>query len=525
MKENLFKLNLGVDTYRPDIVDGLAISFRRLKNVQPGLDRLRGPKGLSVLQAITGETNTIRSFAIYTVPTSLFTSLYALSNTSAYQFDFASSLFSTTPVYSSFPDSDDPFAKTAWLDACYVTKRNAKLVKLQDDVATEIANAPSGRYMTIADSHLLVANITNNTDDFPVRLQWSDLYAPESFTIGPASEADFFELSPDDGEITGLSSQRGITLVYTRTRVWTMRYIKSAGDSPGRYQFDILFSDVGNIFHNAQIRIKEVDFFIGDDNVYKLDGFQLKEIGDPIWDFFQSTIVNTGFQNSVIAIQEPAKYEVSWVYDHVDGYRWSVVYNYKEDKWSDRDPQNVYCNLNLSFPVRGYLAWQDISDTWADLDVETWNGEWQYLDTVVRYLYGTASGTVLVPSNPVVYTKPGELPFSCEAETFELDLDTIEDVKEINKLTLLFSKVGDGVSDLALYVGTRKHRAEDVVWSAAVNLVDMLPNETAFYFRNLGVGKLIRFKFVWTNNVDYAITELVKLSFSSLENGNDNPEK
>lgn len=524
-KESLFNLNIGVDTYRPDIVDGMNLAFKRLKNVQPEMQRLKTPQGLEELQDITDVTTPIRSFALYTVPTSLFSSLYALSNTSVFIFDFATSLFLVSPIYTGFPNTEDPYAKVAWLDAAYVTKRNSALVKLQAEVATEVAGAPSGRYMIIADSHLLLANITDS-GDFPVRLQWSDLYAPEDFVIGPSSEADYFELSPDDGEITGLSYQRGVTLAYTRTRIWTMRYIKSVGDSPGRYQFDILFADVGNIYHNAQIRIKEVDYFIGADNIYKLDGFQLIEVGDPIWKFFQDTITNANFQNSVIAIHEPVRYEISWVYDHVDGYRWSIVYNYKEDKWSDRDPQDIYCNLNLDFPVQGYIPYEDVAEAYEDMGSDTYDGAWQFLDTVIRYLYGSDAGKILRPSSPVVYTKIGEEEFECEIETFELDLNTIEDVKEFNKLTLLFSKVGSGDPDLELSVGTRKHRAEDVVWSTAVPLTDMLANETAFYFRNKGVGKLVRFKLTWTNNSEYAITELVKLSLSTLqEDGNSTPEK
>lgn len=531
-EEQLFKLNVGVDTYGPDIADGMSLQFKRLKNVQPESSRFKTPKGLSLLQTIEDVTTPIRSFAFYTVPTSLFTSLYALSNTSAFQFNFASSLFDVPAFYTGFPNTSDPFAKIPWLDAVYVTKRRGKLVKFQNNVATEIPDAPAGRYMIIADSHLLIANTTNGTVTHPVRAQWSDLYAPESFVIGPSSEADFFELSPDDGEITGLSYQRGVTLIYTRSRIWTMRYVKSSDETPGRYQFDTLFDDVGNIYHDAQIRVKEVDFFIGSDNIYKLDGFQLKEIGDPIWQFFQDTIANANFQDSVIAIREPSRYEISWIYNHIDGYRWSIVYNYKEDKWSDRDPQDVYCNINLAFPVQGYIPYEDVHTAYEDMATKTYDGAWQFLDTVIRFLYGSSAGKVLLPSNPVVYTKLDEAPISCEIESYEFDLNSIEDVKEINKLTLLFSKVSitDGEPDLAVQIGLRKNRAEDVVWSAAVPLVDMTPrypDETAFYFRNKGAAKLIRFKLIWTNNANYSITELVKLSFSHLQDNvsNETPEK
>jgi hypothetical protein len=537
--ETVFKLGLGVDRYNPDIADGLTLKFRRLKNLQPIGNRLVTPRGLSSLQSIAGETNPIRGYGYYNVPTSGFTSLYAFSNTSIYQFEFGTQQFSTPGIYTSFPDSEHSYARVPWLDALYVTKRFGKLVKLQGSVATEVSGAPGGRYMTISDSHLMLANTCDGSTEYPVRVQWSDLYAPESFTVGPASEADFFELSPDDGEITGLSYQRGATLVYTRDRVWIGRYFASSdGTTPGRYKFEPLFSGVGNIYHDAQIRIKEVDYFIGADNIYRVDGFQLTEVGDEVWAYFKETIADANFQDSVIAIHLEDQESIMWIYNHVDGGRWSIVYNYKENKWSDRDPEDIYCGVYLTFPVRGFIPYEDLVGSYEDMDTTyppapaTYDGDWQYLDTSIRILFGGVAGRVFVPSDPSSYVKYDDSAFSCELETYEFDFDELQEVKEIHKLKLLFSaRSGDIITDtdMVLRVGTRRTRAEDVVWSDPVTLVSQvtgqLAGETIFHIRNKGVGKLIRFKLSWTNNINYAVTELVKLSLFKIENGDTTPEK
>lgn len=535
LSESVFKLGIGVDTYNPDIADGLSLKFKRLKNVQPERGRLQTPGGLSLLQTITDEAKTIRGFGFYTVPTSQFTSLYALSDSSIYGFNFATSLFSVTPLYSSFPDTTEAFAKTPWLDALYVTKRFGSLLKVQNNVVTTISDAPAGRYMIISDSHLMLANLTQGSTEYPVRIRWSDLYAPESFAVSPSSEADFFELSPDDGEVTALSYQRGITLAYTRDKIWTGRYFPSSdGSSPGRYKFEVLFPGVGNIYHEAQIRVKEVEFFIGPDNFYKLDGFQLSEVGDEIWDFFQATVADSNFQDPVIAVRDADSDSVSWVYDHKDGYKWSVVYNYKENKWSDRDPQEIVSSVSLQFPVRGYLSYDDLDISYDDIDdtyppaPATYSGNWQFLSTAVRTLFGGSDGRVFVPSSPSSYVKHDDSSFSCEMETFEFDFEELQKIKEVNKLKLVFScRDGDilSTSDLVLRVGTRKHRVDPVVWSEPVAIIDQLAGETVFHFRKDGVGKLLRFKLSWTNNTVFAITELVKLSLFKLENGNATPEK
>jgi len=535
--EVLFKLNVGVDTYNPDHADGLDLKFLRLKNIQPERNRFQTPRGLMLLQQIFAELDAIRSFAFYNIPTSQITNLYAISNTRVYEFDFAAQLFNIVAIYSSFNNTPDPYAKTSWLDATYVTKRFAPLVKLQGSTATEIAGAPGGRYMIIADSHLMIANTTSGGLEFPVRVQWSDLYAPESWAVGPASEADFFELSPDDGEVTGLSYQRGATLIYTRDRVWVGRYVKGNETTLGKYQFDTLFSGIGNIYHDAQIRVKEVDYFIGLDNFYKIDGFQLTEIGDPIWQYFQDTIVNANFQDSVIAIHVPDRYSVAWVYDHVDGGRWSVVYNYKENKWSDRDPEDVFCVNNFTFPVQGYLAYEDVDVAYEDMDTEyppapaTYDGPWQLLGAGVRNLFGSYEGRILVPSSPAAYVKFNDAPFDCEFETFEFDFDELDEVKEISRLKVTYS-LRNALLDpldnnLELLIGSRNKRDDDVVWSPPILMIEQLADESVFHFRRDGIGKLVRFKLRWSNTLDFAITEFTKMSIYKLEqeDATESPEK
>jgi hypothetical protein len=162
------------------------------------------------------------------------------------------------------------------------------------------------------------------------------------------------------------------------------------------------------------------------------------------------------------------------------------------------------------------------------MGTSTYDGDWQYLGSVLSRLYGGPAGKVFSAGDPT-YLKNDGTSFSHEIETFEFDFEELDRVKEVDQLKLLFS-VATGAtfanSDLAIYIGHRNHRAESVTWTSATELVDMFDSDTAFFFRSKGVGKLIRFKFTWTNKATYAITELVKMSLFKLSiDGNTNPEK
>lgn len=526
-EETLFKINVGVDTYNADIAVGNSLQFKRLKNVQPFSGRLVTPAGLTLKQQLALLTP-ILGFVYYSEPISQTAHLFAVSTTKVYVFSFITGEFETAPVFNTLVNTLDIPCWTAWLDSAYMSKRNAGLLKMQNRSVTVVPNAPSGRYMIIADGHLMLLNtVSADGSSHPVRVQYSDLYEPEDWVVGPASEADAFELSPNDGEGTGLSYQRNMVMVYTRNRIWTARYTKGSEEVLGKFLFEVLYGSVGNVYHGALISVKEVDYFIGRDNFYSLDGSQLQEIGDPIWSFFKETLFNTNFQKSVTALADLTKHEISWTYDHVDGYRWSVVFNYKENKWSDRDPGVVYSNFFLDFPFRGYIPIADLSEPFTAFDLRTITGDWQYLDFNEASLFGGEEGLVLKPSRPASYVDFADNGYACEMETFEVDYDSLLEIKEFDSFKLLFS-VREGSlrinSNLRMLVGHRSSREESITWSAPIYLRDQLSTDSVFFFRNVGVGKLVRFKFLWNNTTDWAITEIVKASLTKLTDDEQNIE-
>ena len=515
-EEKTFPLNQSVDTYNPDITDqGLA--FSRLKNIQPRLGRYMLPNGLELVQILGDEP--IIAFAHYTQPVDKYSSLYAITLTSIYFFDFSTGEFDETPIYTGFPEMDSPVMVVPWYDTVYVSKAQGKLIKLQANVAVEVENAPGARYGLSSNSHLMLAYLSDVTSEQPTTVRWSDLYLPESFEITSDSEADLFELEPSDEEITGLSYQRGVNILYTRNSIWLARYYPL----PTGYKFEPLFTGIGNIYHGAQLRIKEVDIFIGEDNFYMIDGLQLTAIGDRIWEFFNSTIDKENSNIVIRAILDTSRNEAYWIYPHVDGGTWSVVYNYKEDKWSDRDPLGVKAVLFLKFPLRGFLVIDDIGDTIDDV-ADMIDGDWQYFGFNFTDLVGAGIGKIFHKSDSFgrFADSVSDSTFQAVWETYEMFAGKLSETSEINKMTLSFS--GAGTPDVQLEVGRRAHRFAAVTWGTAKVLSDSVPGETAFFFRSDGVVKLIRFKLTINNTATDYVSEMTHVSFDHLENEPDDPE-
>ena len=520
LEENVFRLGDGVDVYNPDVTSD-ELRFKRLKNLQPFRGRLKAANGFVLVDTIG--SSRVLAFAFCTEPYALYSSLFAFTETGIYAYDFVNDEFDSTAIYT-WPSGTGPIAIAPWYSSVYATRKGAPLVRLVGAVATIVADAPGGRYLKVSNSHLMIANLAFGTENYPNRVRWSDIYLPELWEITSASEADFFELEPSDGEITGLTYQRGNNLIYTRPTIWIARY----NPIPVGYRFEPLYTDVGSSFHGGVISVKERDFFIGADNIYEIDGLQLKEIGDPIWAFFKEDCITnpvTGFLSTRVIKQQ---HSVAWIYNKLGGGYWSIVYNYKQKSWSDRDPQDVFASLYLEAPLRGFIPINDVTSIINDPpnDTNLINGDWQFPTSTLSELHGGSDGDIF-DSNATFEKATAGVPIACEAETFEFYVDSLFDKKEFDSVNLHFS--GLGLPNIQLYVGTRENRLQAVTWSAAIELYDQLSGETAFNFRGLsgavGQGKLIRFKFSWNNYENNYVDELTNISFSKLNDGPDQPDQ
>lgn len=515
-QEQVFRLGAGVDVYNPDVTSA-ELKFKRLMNLQPYSGRLNTSRGFSILPTTLGSSPVV-AFAFATEPYQLYSSLFAVTEAAIYPYNFSLGAFSTTPAYT-WPSGTGPIAVVPWYDVIYVTRKGAPLVKLSGTVATVVTDAPGGRYLALSNSHLMVGNLAYGTQNYPNRVRWSDLYAPESFEILESSEADYYELEPGDGENTGVSYQRGNNLIYTRNSIWIAQY----NALPVGYKFDPLYSDVGCNFHGGLVSVKEKDYFIGVDGIYEIDGLQLKEIGDEIWSFFKADCATNAATGYLYTRVEKEKNSISWIYDKVGGGKWSIVYNYREQSWSDRDPQGVYASFYFPYSPRGFIPIDSVTSI-INNSPNTTNmidGDWQFPASSLLELHGGSAGAVY-NANAAFQRSAGSA-IAFQAETYEMFAETLFKKKEFDQAVLHFT--GAGAPDIQLFIGTRNHRLDAVTWSSARALSTQLAGECVWHFRRDGVGKLVQFKLTWNNTSTDYVDQLTNFSLAKLENGPDTAEK
>lgn len=512
-----FRLGDGLDRYNPAVTSD-QVKFFTLDNLEPLLGRLVSSRGYHEFQDLvltSGEQ--VVSYGFYQLENRRFSNLYAFTNTSVYWYNFETNSFEATPIYTGFGSSTAPFVLLPWYGALYVTRQNAPIVKIERKVVTAVAGAPAARYGIVANSHAYLASINAGVSTRLARVQWSDLDDLESWVINPASsEADFFDLEADSMEVTGVSYQRGSPIVYTQNTIWFAFWI----GFPGGFRHEPLFTGIGNIFHNSVVRNKEIDFFIGQDNFYALNGRQLSPIGSEIFEKFIAE-VQISADTSVPGFLDSRRNQVFWVYTKTDGSRWSVVYNYLEKKWSERDPQGLTTFFDTPrVALRGHDVINNLSST---------------IDSLSGYIDDLSSGTAralpplvggqAVPVSTVStdLTKVDGGQFASKLETFDFFYDHFATVKEMIRAEVEY--VGAGSPNLTIRIGTRKNQSADISWSSPIP-VSVFDGTFSFFFRSEAVGKYLRFRFEWKNSAENYISELLMLSFTKVEyTPDDNPTK
>lgn len=511
-----FKLTEGLDAYNPEVT-GKDLFFLYLNSVEPKLGRLYASLGHSVFQQLENATSDrIISFGYYQLRSRQFYELYAFSRTKVYRFNFATGLFNTAAIYSSFYSSDDPYVIIPWYDCMYVTKLYSPYVKIERDTVTVIADAPYARYGIVANGHVYLAGVGDTVTNELARVRWSDLDDPESFAIDPnSSEADFFDLEPDSREITGVSYQRGVPLTYAQNNIWAGTPI----GFPGGFRHDPIIPGVGNIFHGALVHNKEVDYFIGDDNIYALNGLQLVPIGSEIYQRFIGDVKKTN--PYVRGYIDTRANQVFWIYLRTNDTYWSIVYNYLEKKWCERDPQNVTAWFDAPrTSMRGFDTIDEMTEfvnTNTDLIDDPDAG---YAVTVPQLAAANVSNANKVLSAHAQKLKADGTSFSHKIETFDFFFETIGEVNEVTKALIELTK--GGTPNVALRIGVRDNQADAVVWSASTAL-DSSKSTLSFFTRSIGVGRYLRFEFTWTNTAANYVTDLRLLSLMQIED-NDTPE-
>ena len=141
-----------------------------------------------------------------------------------------------------------------------------------------------------------------------------------------------FELTTEGALVCGKRG-RGVTLLWTTTDLWGMRYIGGTLV----YAFDPLGNSCGIIAPNAAVVSDTGAYWMGENGFYVYNGF-VNPIPCEVHDYVFGSL-NRTYAHYIWAIENPSFGEVTWFYPHaaqteVTRY---VTYNYREQHWVTGD--------------------------------------------------------------------------------------------------------------------------------------------------------------------------------------------
>ena len=501
----------GADTYVPG-VSGRNPGFIRLKNIDTRRRFLRSP---GALIAVDGDPlasiGDIKSFAVAYDVSNIVAYLYSFGEVN-YGFYQGGNWLPSPTVPTGYTNSTMPVAGIGWENDLYATRYDFPITRINSGASTTIDSSYSlgsgnlsGRYIVISNGHLMIANVKEvSAQAQPIRVQWSDLYRPTEWQIAESNEADFFDLDADNFEITGLTVQKGRTLIFTVNSIWQAIYV---GFDQGIYRFDVAYTEVGNFFNYSHIQVRGIDFFIGSDNIYALEGSQLSPIGDPIWNFFKETISNFEQGAEVIASVNRRNNEVFWTYENAQegNEEWHIVYNYRENQWSDRSAQDS----NVWFTIDGDISVYDevIDDVSTIIDND---------NTIID----DSSPISIFPQSAIVGGDGGiiynydesQRPLEGQITTWEFTLDSAYSEKEFKEARLLIRQ--EGTPAVTVEVGQRNSQSEDIVWSSpsSIQTGGDFDGEALVIIQNALKAKYFSFRITWTNSTDNFVDEYLGIS-------------
>lgn len=521
--QNIFvKFNSGLDSYEPASAPSSNLRFARLVNFEARKGSLVVSTGLDKLKDINSLFN---SFGSYTTSANS-SYLYAFTDSAIYQWSQTLVNFSSSPLALFTPNVDEPYAVVDYLDGLYFTRHGVQLKRAVDSVVSNVTS-DQAKYALNAHDHLFLLNLNITGGGF--LMKWSDIYDFTNFTPTTTNEADQFTFNSSHGEITGVSLQKDIVNIYTEKSIFQATYV----GYPVKYEISPLYTDVGNKFHHAVIQHKDIDYFIAEDNFYKLEGTLLTPIGTKIWDFFKNSLVTFDFGQEIRGVVDPDRDRVGWLFTRIydatypDGLRASkkyfIWYNPKEDRWTTEEADfiSLYRTKKRVYFYKPIDSMSQIIDS----ETRTIDGLWQ----ADRFLY---QGGLFGGEDESIYVSSlgydGKI---LHMETAEIHMDKPYELKTLTRVTFhadIAEVVDLGEVDIfeatTIQLGYRRLDGQVVTWITLTADDKVEANALSYAVpSSMPVSQSIAFRFTYPNIANRYITALngVTLTFSVPTNADD----
>jgi hypothetical protein len=470
--------------------------------------------------------------------------LYLYTDTKIFRLLSTGDSFGTTAIINFANPVSQPFYSVEWGAKSYFCRdrfylfwasRTAANLVVQSDIVGSgryddgsIVYFTGGRFLIEADRHLLLGHTyervlasnqgyVNPSEVHPRRIRWSDLEDPEDWEVTSGSEAGYFDLPYSARYITGISYLNNRIFIFCPREIWEGYYI---GLAAGIYQFRQSYPGVGNVYPHALITTQNNAFFIGNTNIYQIQNGGLKEIGDPIFEFFKEDFKYFNQYVEVRGYHLPTYNLVFWTYTNNSDNQVAICYNYREGKWSKADMEDLGALFAPDVKFRTFTT-IDEYDT-INLDQSPWttvaiDGDWQYNVVEEVALMADTSGNIF-ELDATKFASKDDSAQTCTLETHDFFFGSSMDMEELDELKLVCTRVGS--PDLTLSIGTRNNQDESLTWTD-LDIDNIRSNDIMFGLRSVTASKYIRIKIVVNNTDTDYISELYGFEFT-LVSGEEN---
>lgn len=236
---------------------------------------------------------------------------------------------------------------------------------------------PLAKYMIDYETYLIIANVTSGGTNYPMRVQWSDTGAPETWSGGQAGSK---ELSEDGQDITGLSIFGNYVCVHKESAI----YLGYLVDTSSVFKFDRKNTGVGTVcFATIQNLPNGEQAFLARNGIHLFNGISAPLIPSPIMDELREGI-NAEYLYKCWSelIEEENEY---WVGVPI-GSQTEPSTVYKYNYLTGRCFKDTRTNITASgrFSATSQLSWSDQVGSWKQA-----TGKWD--DIKVTALFKTVA--------------------------------------------------------------------------------------------------------------------------------------
>jgi hypothetical protein len=187
--------------------------------------------------------------------------------------------------------------------------------------------AQKARYMVAYDERLWLADMTVSGQRNPWFIRWSAITDPTDFTGSSAGWKAFLDTQEP---LTGLGVVGGLLFVYKKTMYHIGRKTGTA-TAPVSWPQDRRGAGVYSPY--SLVHALGTNYFVGVDNIYRIDGDQAIPIGEPVRRVFFS-LPSDAELTKVFGDVSLRFNQIMWAMTDGDGVQWLWTFNYIENSWS-----------------------------------------------------------------------------------------------------------------------------------------------------------------------------------------------